>query len=121
MIEYIDRKSGQREVERVYGQKALSFLYGEYFLSKPLLHLVSRIPFFSSFVGFWQSRFFTKRKIAPFIEEHDVDVECVVRHVSGHHVGVEFVGYYERQRQKLNFGRRLKSPGSARCQISLSR
>lgn len=73
MIEYIDRKSGQRQVEKVYGQKALSFLYGDYFFSKPLLHLLSRIPFFSAFVGFWQSRSFTKRKIAPFIQEHGVD------------------------------------------------
>ena len=44
------------------------------------------------------------------IEEYGVDVECDVRHVSGHHVGVEFVGYSERERPVLCFGRRPQSP-----------
>lgn len=46
-------------------------------------------------------------KLRLYVEAHDVDVECVVRHVSGCYVGVEFVGYSERQRPNLDFGRRL--------------
>lgn len=76
-IVYIDRVSGKEEVEKVYGAKALAFLYGNDLLSKllgtPALHLLSRFPFFSAFYGWWQARGWTQAKIAPFIQNFDVD------------------------------------------------
>ncbi|MGK5594383.1 MAG: archaetidylserine decarboxylase [Parachlamydiaceae bacterium] len=76
-IIYFDRLSKKQMEEKVYGGKALQFLYGEDLLSRcfgaPLLHLLSRFSFFSSFVGYWQSRAFTKRKIAPFISHHQIE------------------------------------------------
>lgn len=77
-IIYKDRVSGEKVVEKVYGGKALSFLYGDDMLSRifgaPLLHLLSKCSFFSSFVGFWQRRPFTKKKIQPFIDSYEVDL-----------------------------------------------
>jgi phosphatidylserine decarboxylase len=77
MIIYIDRKTGQKMEEKVYGQRALKLLYGKDLLSKifgaPLLHLISRFPLFSHFYGWWQKQPWTKKKIKPFIEEYQVD------------------------------------------------
>lgn len=76
-IIYIDRIDQSKRIEKVYGEKALSFLYGDDVLSKvlgtPLLHILSRLAFISAFIGFWQSRPFTKKKIAPFISAYGVD------------------------------------------------
>ncbi|KAF3362165.1 Phosphatidylserine decarboxylase proenzyme [Chlamydiales bacterium STE3] len=76
-IVFIDRLSRVKMVEKVYGDKVLSFLYGESFFSKivgvPLMHLLSRVSFFSACVGFWQNRHFTKKRIKPFIESYAVD------------------------------------------------
>lgn len=76
-IVYIDRSSGKKEIEKVYGAQALELLYGEGWLSKTLgaafLHLLSRLSFFSSAFGYWQKLPFTKKKIAPFIENFEVD------------------------------------------------
>lgn len=85
-IIYIDRLSGTKVVEKVYGGKALSFLYGEDALSRifgaPLLHLLSKYSFFSSFVGFWQRLPFTKKKIQPFVENYEVDANEFEKSVS---------------------------------------
>ncbi len=76
-IIYFDRLSKKKLEEKVYGQKALQFLYGDDLLSRcfgaPLLHLLSRISFFSAFVGYWQSRPFTKKKIASFIHQYQIE------------------------------------------------
>jgi len=76
-IVYIDRVSGKKETEQVYGAAALKFLYGDDFLSKifgaPALHLASRLPFFSSLYGWWQNRPASRRKIVPFIKEFGLD------------------------------------------------
>lgn len=76
-ITYIDRVSQQEEIERVYGEKALKFIYGSDFVSKlvgyPLLHLLVRTPFFSALYGYWQKSPYSKQKIKPFIEKFHVD------------------------------------------------
>lgn len=76
-IFYIDRLTGQYQQERVFGEKALRLLYGEGVLTNligiPLVHLLSRIPFFSAFYGYLQTRHASAKKIAPFIKTFDVD------------------------------------------------
>lgn len=76
-ILYIDRVTKKKSIEKVYGTRTLSFLYGEDFISKifgaSLLHLLVRYPIFSSLYGFWQKLPFTKKKIVPFIKNFEVD------------------------------------------------
>lgn len=76
-IVYIDRQSGTEETEQVYCGSVLRFLYGKGLLNKffgsPLLYLLSRFPFFSVVIGWWQSLRITKSKILPFIHRYHVD------------------------------------------------
>lgn len=76
-IYYINRATGKKEVEKVYGVNALRFLYGDDLISKifgPLfLHSLVKTAFFSSLYGYWQKTRFSKKKILPFIEEYAVD------------------------------------------------
>lgn len=76
-IAYIDRKTGRKCVEKVYGRKALSFLYGDGFLkglcSKIFLPLLAHLPLFSVFYGYLQKRSASAKKIAPFIKAYGID------------------------------------------------
>ncbi len=76
-ITYIERDTGEKRVEKVYGHKALSLLYGDGFLkglfSKAVLPLLAHIPLFSEFYGYLQKRSGSAKKIAPFIEAYGVD------------------------------------------------
>lgn len=76
-IVYIERETGKRCVEKIYGLKALSLLYGEGFFrnlfSKAVLPVLAHVPFFSSLYGYLQKRPGSAKKIAPFIEAYGVD------------------------------------------------
>lgn len=76
-IIYLDRASGKKSVEKVYGTRSLNFLYGEDFVSRifgaSLLHALVRYPCFSALYGYWQKSSFSKKKITPFIKAFDVD------------------------------------------------
>lgn len=76
-ITYIDRKTGQKCVEKVYGHQALSLLYGDGFFrglfSKLVLPLLARIPLFSILYGYLQKRPASAKKIAPFIRAYGID------------------------------------------------
>jgi len=76
-ILYIDRKSGKKCLEKVYGQKALSLLYGDSFLSKclsPILvQFISKFPLISILYGFFQKTKSSAKKVAPFIKEYEID------------------------------------------------
>jgi phosphatidylserine decarboxylase len=76
-ITYIQRDTGERRVEKIYGHKTLSLLYGDGFLrrlfSKAVLPLLAQIPQFSEFYGYLQKRPGSAKKIAPFIEAYGVD------------------------------------------------
>lgn len=76
-ITYIDRKTDQRCVEKVYGHQALSLLYGDGFFrglfSKLVLPLLAHIPFFSILYGYLQKRPASAKKIAPFIRAYGID------------------------------------------------
>ncbi|MCH9608574.1 MAG: Phosphatidylserine decarboxylase proenzyme 2 [Chlamydiales bacterium] len=72
-MHYIDRKTGEKQVEKVYYEGLLRFFYGENRAGQKLAKIFSSYPFFSKFFGFLQTRPFSKRKIAPFIEKYQID------------------------------------------------
>lgn len=76
-IPYLERQSGELSEEKVYGGKALSFLYGDALFAEwigaPLRHFFARFPFVSSFMGWWNKLPISKKRIAPFIAEYGVD------------------------------------------------
>lgn len=77
MIEYVDRKTGQRCTEKVYGEKLLQLLYGEgmwtRLFSYTLLPLLAHFSFFSHLYGWFQKRAASRSKVEPFIQEYGVD------------------------------------------------
>lgn len=76
-IEYIERKTGELCVEKVYGAKALLFLYSNGGWQRLLAHflrpLLAHFHLFSAFYGFLQKLPSSRKKIAPFIAEYGVD------------------------------------------------
>lgn len=76
-IIYIDRSSGQKQKEKVYKGKALSFLYGNSlpsrFFRPFLLPLLTRWPLFSSLFGKLQKHPSSVKRIQPFIEGFGID------------------------------------------------
>lgn len=76
-IAYIDRKTGHKCLEKIYGHKTLSFLYGDGlfkgFFSKAVLPFFARLPFFSYLYGYLQKRPASAKKIAPFVAAYGVD------------------------------------------------
>ncbi len=76
-IRYIERSTGESCVEKVYGRRALSLLYGTSTLSKLFaflfLPLLARVPLFSRIYGFLQKRESSRKKIEPFIQSYHVD------------------------------------------------
>jgi phosphatidylserine decarboxylase len=70
-IYYIDRRSKKKMEEKIYFEAMLRFLYGSFFgklIGKPIAYL----SFFSKFLGWWQRRSFTKKKIEPFILKYGI-------------------------------------------------
>lgn len=76
-IFFIDRKSGEKCQEKVYGGWALRLLYGNHLFSKILslflLPWITQISLFSKFYGWFQSKSFTKLKVLPFIRAYKID------------------------------------------------
>ena len=77
-IEYVERRTGQIEIEKIYGRWALSLLYGESRMARVFsfifLPILAWIPWFSKLYGFLQKRPKSARKVAPFIAAFHVDV-----------------------------------------------
>ena len=72
-IYYIDRLTGKKEQELVFGEKAIAYLYGESFFGKTLKAIISKNPFFSHLYGLLQTLPVSKKKIAPFIRKYGID------------------------------------------------
>lgn len=72
-ITYIDRKTGAVAFEKVYGGRALSYLYNGSVLGNFFKQFLSKNPFVSSFLGWWHKRKWTKKNILSFICEYEVD------------------------------------------------
>ncbi|QDV66909.1 Phosphatidylserine decarboxylase proenzyme [Rosistilla carotiformis] len=79
-IVYFDRYRKETEVEKVYGDKALRWTYGTR-SGRLSLHLAVKRAMFSRWYGWRMDRPGTRRKIAPFIEEFELDASEFVREV----------------------------------------
>lgn len=72
-IYYIDRASGEKKQEQVYGDTVLSLFYGKTWLGRSLAFFIARFPFFSQIYGFFQNLPSSKKKIRPFIKKYNVN------------------------------------------------
>lgn len=76
-IEYVDRKTGKVEREKIYGRWALSLLYGESLgariFSFFFLPLLARVPWISALYGYLQKRPRSARKVGPFIAAFNIN------------------------------------------------
>lgn len=76
-IEYIERKTGEKCLEKVYGHRSLSLLYGDGFwrtcFSTLVLPALANLPLFSRLYGLLQKRPASRGKIAPFIQTYGID------------------------------------------------
>lgn len=76
-IQYVERKSGEIQTEKIYGRRTLAFLYGNSFPNQVfsffILPLLAHIPWFSRFYGYLQKRAKSAKKIAPFIAAYHID------------------------------------------------
>jgi len=70
-ITVINRKTGKKEEEKVYGEKYLQFLYSSYGFF--LLPLFCKFSFLSQFYGWLQKKGSSKKKVKPFIDTFGVE------------------------------------------------
>lgn len=85
-IEYIDRSQGKVCQEKVYGLSSLLFLYGKKspwkkLLSLCLLPLFTYFSAFSRLYGWLQKKKGSKKKIAPFLAEYEIDASEFVKKI----------------------------------------
>jgi len=73
MIRIVDRLTGKIDIEKVYGEKAISFITGDRWFQKCLLFLVAKLPLFSALYGLWQKAPWTKYKIKKFVRDYHLD------------------------------------------------
>lgn len=71
-IHYFNRHTGQSEEEKVYGAKAVEWLYSSP-IGKSLSDYIVRAPI-SQFYGEMQSSSWSKRKIGPFIDKFSINM-----------------------------------------------
>lgn len=74
IIPYIERTTGKKQEEKVYGGALVEFLYGSSKFGAALASFIAYSPWISAAYGFWQKLSLTRKKIAPFIEEYQVDI-----------------------------------------------
>ena len=72
MIEYIDRVSGKKEVEKVAGEKSLKWVY-ESPIGMSILELFVKRKFFSYLYGKIQDTKMSKKKVKNFISEFEIN------------------------------------------------
>lgn len=84
---YLDRKTKKVEEEKIYGQVMLEVIYGNhlfsFLISKILLTIFSKFPFLSMLYGYLQKKTKSKKKIVPFIEFYQVNMEEFVEPEGG--------------------------------------
>lgn len=85
-IFYIDRQSGQKQVEKVYQDQLLQKLYGDlkksYWLRLVLLPLITKFSFLSRIYGYLQKKPLSRRKINPFIQAFEIDSQEFLEPIS---------------------------------------
>ena len=75
---YFDRYQATVCQEKVYGDRALRWVYGT-LAGKLSLHALVKRVWFSRWYGWQMDRSATRKKIAPFIEAYELDAEEFVR------------------------------------------
>lgn len=76
-IVVIDRESGKKESEKVFGDWAIDLLYGKSWWSrtfgKVFREATSRWLFFSQLYGWWQRTHWSASQIVPFIKKYGIN------------------------------------------------
>lgn len=72
-IQYYDRHTKQIQTEKIYGEGFLRWVYGNP-LGRLALHAFVKRSAFSRWYGWRMDRRASRAKVAPFIENYDVDV-----------------------------------------------
>lgn len=74
-IECIDRATKTSFIEKVYGERALQFVYGTHPLGRICRSVISKNSLFSRLYGTFMNSSLSKRNIQPFIEKFRIDTE----------------------------------------------
>lgn len=82
MITVIDRKTGKKIVEKVYGEAALDFLYGTSFFSKMAMEMTAKNSFFSKLISSYYNSSISRNRILPFIADYGIDESTFANPVS---------------------------------------
>lgn len=69
----IDRKSGEKVEEEIFGGSAIRYLYGKGWLAGLLRRASGRFSWISTLFGLWQRQKWTKKNVAPFIKRFHID------------------------------------------------
>lgn len=84
-IYYIDRETGEKKEEKVYGFFFVHLLYGQYPLSGFLgrfLQFIARLPLLSYLYGKIQRMKWTRKKIAPFVKQYQINLDEAQKNLS---------------------------------------
>lgn len=71
---YIDRKTGQKRFEKFYCENIISFCY-QNSLGSLLVSLAAKCSFLSRLYGIWQKFPWTKKKIASFVKNYEINID----------------------------------------------
>jgi phosphatidylserine decarboxylase len=104
-ITFYNRRTGQVETERIYGEGWLRFIYGGNPLGRLSLVAVVRRAWFSAWYGWRMNRPASVNKVLPFIVEYGVDAEEFAKPATAYRTFNEF--FYRR----LKAGARPIAPG----------
>ncbi|MBT6325189.1 MAG: phosphatidylserine decarboxylase [Bdellovibrionales bacterium] len=72
-IQYINRENNCKEVEKVYGDKLIKFIYTNS-IGKLACDALKN-PIFSKFYGKWQNTSFSNKKIEKFVDQYDINLD----------------------------------------------
>lgn len=89
-IKFIDRTSGHIIEEEVPGGGFLNFLYGGNPLGKLSLFLMVRRKYFSGLFGSYMSSSRSKKKIKPFVDKYEINMEEYQDELSSYNCFNEF-------------------------------
>ncbi|MFA5584070.1 MAG: hypothetical protein WDA09_07635, partial [Bacteriovoracaceae bacterium] len=73
LIKYFSRVTNKVEIEKVYGDEFIRFLYGSKLSS--IVNPIVTSKAFSQIYGYFQDLPSSKRKVRPFIEKFDINID----------------------------------------------
>lgn len=94
-IKYYNRKASRMEIEKVYGDKLLKWLYQSP-KGKALSHVLCRMPL-SAMYGAMQSMSFSKKKINQFIENFNINMDEFLPEAEGREGYSNFNNFFIRK------------------------